>query len=199
MQNVILARRWTFAAIALAVASLHSPVVIAQTQQDVARRAWENREMLKAKRRFDVLQSTHPMTDAQAATLANRDFNAMLAKEQIALIKRADKTNEAYGKALLGSPQAPIEQLKGLEEKARIADKAAQDGWERIKKIRASQAVETKRQKLLNEMSRYASSIASWDAIQGHRPRNAAEGYGEVNIKTQAAAIAKLPRYRVAV
>jgi integrase len=35
------------------------------------------------------------------------------------------------------------------------------------------------------------------DAIQGHRPRNAAEGYGEVTIKTQAAAIAKLPRYRV--
>ncbi|HEY5305944.1 MAG TPA: tyrosine-type recombinase/integrase [Pseudolabrys sp.] len=33
------------------------------------------------------------------------------------------------------------------------------------------------------------------DAIQGHRPRNAAEGYGEVTIKTQAAAIAKLPRY----
>jgi len=32
------------------------------------------------------------------------------------------------------------------------------------------------------------------DAIQGHRPRNAAEGYGEVTIKTQAAAIAKLPR-----
>jgi integrase len=35
------------------------------------------------------------------------------------------------------------------------------------------------------------------DAIQGHRPRNAAEGYGEVTIKTQAAAIAKLPRYKV--
>jgi integrase len=35
------------------------------------------------------------------------------------------------------------------------------------------------------------------DAIQGHSPRNAAEGYGEVTIKTQAAAIAKLPRYRV--
>jgi hypothetical protein len=37
------------------------------------------------------------------------------------------------------------------------------------------------------------------DAIQGHRPRNDAEGYGEVSIKTQAAAIAKLPRYKVAV
>ena len=35
------------------------------------------------------------------------------------------------------------------------------------------------------------------DAIQGHRPRNIAEGYGEVSIKTQAAAIAKLPRYKV--
>ena len=35
------------------------------------------------------------------------------------------------------------------------------------------------------------------DAIQGHRPRNVAEGYGEVTIKTQAGAIAKLPRYRV--
>jgi integrase len=35
------------------------------------------------------------------------------------------------------------------------------------------------------------------DAIQGHRPRNVAEGYGEVTIKTQAAAIAKLPRYKV--
>jgi len=35
------------------------------------------------------------------------------------------------------------------------------------------------------------------DSIQGHRPRNVAEGYGEVTIKTQAAAIAKLPRYKV--
>jgi predicted RNA binding protein with dsRBD fold (UPF0201 family) len=35
------------------------------------------------------------------------------------------------------------------------------------------------------------------DAIQGHRPRNAAEGYGEVTIKTQAAAVGKLPRYKV--
>jgi hypothetical protein len=32
------------------------------------------------------------------------------------------------------------------------------------------------------------------DAIQGHRPRNVAEGSGEVTIKTQAAAIAKLHR-----
>jgi len=35
------------------------------------------------------------------------------------------------------------------------------------------------------------------DAIQGHRPRNVAEGYGEVSIKAQAAAVAKLPRYKV--
>ena len=35
------------------------------------------------------------------------------------------------------------------------------------------------------------------DCIQGHRPRSVAEGYGEVTIKTQAAAIAKLPRYKV--
>lgn len=35
------------------------------------------------------------------------------------------------------------------------------------------------------------------DSIQGHRPRKVAEGYGEVTIKTQAAAIAKLPRYKV--
>jgi site-specific recombinase XerD len=35
------------------------------------------------------------------------------------------------------------------------------------------------------------------DAIQDHSSRNAAEGYGEVTIKTQAAAIAKLPRYNV--
>ncbi|MGC1778748.1 MAG: tyrosine-type recombinase/integrase [Xanthobacteraceae bacterium] len=35
------------------------------------------------------------------------------------------------------------------------------------------------------------------DAIQGHSPRSAGEGYGEVTIKTQAAAIAKLPRYKV--
>ena len=35
------------------------------------------------------------------------------------------------------------------------------------------------------------------DAIQGHRPRNVAEGYGEITIKTQATAIAKLPRYKV--
>ena len=35
------------------------------------------------------------------------------------------------------------------------------------------------------------------DAIQGHRPRNDGEGYGEVTIKSQAAAIAKMPRYKV--
>jgi integrase len=35
------------------------------------------------------------------------------------------------------------------------------------------------------------------DAIQGHRPRNVAEGYGEVSTKAQAAAIAKMPRYLV--
>jgi hypothetical protein len=35
------------------------------------------------------------------------------------------------------------------------------------------------------------------DVIQGHRPRNVAEGYGEITIKTQATAIAKLPRYKV--
>ena len=36
------------------------------------------------------------------------------------------------------------------------------------------------------------------DAIQGHRPRSDGEGYGEVTIKTQAAAIAKLPAIRSA-
>jgi len=35
------------------------------------------------------------------------------------------------------------------------------------------------------------------DAIQGHRPRNVAEGYGEVSIKSQARAIAKMPRYKI--
>jgi hypothetical protein len=35
------------------------------------------------------------------------------------------------------------------------------------------------------------------DAIQGRRPSDVSEGYGEVTIKTQAAAIAKLPRYKV--
>jgi len=35
------------------------------------------------------------------------------------------------------------------------------------------------------------------DSIQGHHPRNVAEGYGDVTIKTQAAAIAKLSRYKV--
>jgi hypothetical protein len=35
------------------------------------------------------------------------------------------------------------------------------------------------------------------DSIQGHHPRNVAEGYGEVTIKTQAAAIAKLPRFKI--
>jgi hypothetical protein len=35
------------------------------------------------------------------------------------------------------------------------------------------------------------------DAIQGHRPRSDGDGYGEVTIKMQAAAIAKLPRYKV--
>jgi integrase len=33
------------------------------------------------------------------------------------------------------------------------------------------------------------------DAIQGQRPRNVAEQYGEASIKAQAAAIAKMPRY----
>jgi integrase len=33
------------------------------------------------------------------------------------------------------------------------------------------------------------------DAIQGHTSRNVAEGYGEVTIKAQAAAIGKLPPY----
>jgi hypothetical protein len=37
------------------------------------------------------------------------------------------------------------------------------------------------------------------DAIQGHSPRNVAEGCGELTIKTQAAAVTKLPRYKVAV
>jgi len=32
------------------------------------------------------------------------------------------------------------------------------------------------------------------DAIQGHAPRTAAEGYGEVTIKTMGAAIERLPR-----
>jgi integrase len=36
------------------------------------------------------------------------------------------------------------------------------------------------------------------DAIQGQQPRTVAESYGDVTIKTLAAAIAKFPRYRVA-
>ena len=152
MQTVILARRLAFGAIALVGVSLHPPSAIAQTQQDAARHVWENREMLKAKRRFDALQSAHPMTDAQTATMAIRDSNAMLAKEQIAMIKRAERANEAYGKALLGVPQAPVEQLTALEEKAWLTNKAVQDGWERLKEIRSSQAAEAAHQKLLNEM-----------------------------------------------
>lgn len=35
------------------------------------------------------------------------------------------------------------------------------------------------------------------DAIQGHKPRNIAEGYGDVSTKAQAAAIARIPRYKV--
>jgi site-specific recombinase XerD len=35
------------------------------------------------------------------------------------------------------------------------------------------------------------------DAIQGQRPRNVAESYGDVTIRAQAAAIAKLPYYRM--
>jgi len=35
------------------------------------------------------------------------------------------------------------------------------------------------------------------DSIQGHSSGNVAEGYGEVTIRTQAAAIAKLPRYEI--
>ncbi len=43
------------------------------------------------------------------------------------------------------------------------------------------------------------ASTSSLDTVLslGHHPRNAAQGYGEVTIKTQAAAIAKLPRYMV--
>jgi site-specific recombinase XerD len=35
------------------------------------------------------------------------------------------------------------------------------------------------------------------DAIQGHAPRTAAEGYGEVTIRTMAAAIERLPRVEI--
>jgi hypothetical protein len=35
------------------------------------------------------------------------------------------------------------------------------------------------------------------DSIKGHPPRNVAQGYAEVTIKTQAAAIAKLARYKL--
>jgi len=35
------------------------------------------------------------------------------------------------------------------------------------------------------------------DAIQDHAPRTAAEGYGEVTIRTMAAAIERLPRIEV--
>ena len=35
------------------------------------------------------------------------------------------------------------------------------------------------------------------DAIQGHSSRNVAQGYGKVTIRAQAAAIAKLPRYKI--
>ena len=35
------------------------------------------------------------------------------------------------------------------------------------------------------------------DAIQGHAPRTAAEGYGEVTIRTMAAAIERLPRVKL--
>jgi hypothetical protein len=42
-------------------------------------------------------------------------------------------------------------------------------------------------------------SLRVLDSIQGHSSRNVAEGYSEVTIKTQACAIAKLPRYEVAV
>ncbi len=35
------------------------------------------------------------------------------------------------------------------------------------------------------------------DAIQGHAPRTAAEGYGEVTIRIMAAVIERLPRVAV--
>ena len=35
------------------------------------------------------------------------------------------------------------------------------------------------------------------DAIQGQRPRNVAESYGEVTIRAQAAAMGKVPHYRI--
>jgi hypothetical protein len=35
------------------------------------------------------------------------------------------------------------------------------------------------------------------DGIQGHAPRTAAEGYGEVTIRTMAAAMERLPRIEV--
>jgi hypothetical protein len=152
MQTGILARGLTFGAVALVGLSLHPALSLAQTQEDAAQRTWENREMLKAKHRFDIYQATHPMTDAEAYAMGARDFNAVLAKEQIAAIKRADKAKEAYGSALLGTPQAPVERLKELEEKARLADKAVQDGWTRLKAIRASQATEAAQKKVLNQM-----------------------------------------------
>jgi hypothetical protein len=36
------------------------------------------------------------------------------------------------------------------------------------------------------------------DAIQGHAPRTASDGYGEVTVSTMAAAVAKLPRINIA-
>ena len=36
------------------------------------------------------------------------------------------------------------------------------------------------------------------DAIQGHAPRTASDGYGEVTVSTMATAIAKLPRISIA-
>jgi hypothetical protein len=39
-----------------------------------------------------------------------------------------------------------------------------------------------------------APSVTRLDAIQGHAARTAAEGYGEVTIRTMAAAIERLPR-----
>lgn len=84
-----------------------------------------------------------------------------------------------------GDPLGPLNGVKNrLAESARkiVPDKnvAPNHGWRhRFKTVGMEAGIE----------------LRFLDAIQGQAPRTVAEGYGEVTIKTQATAIAKLPRY----
>ncbi|HWM47687.1 MAG TPA: recombinase XerD [Xanthobacteraceae bacterium] len=105
----------------------------------------------------------------------------------IEFVKRAPKGHLFLRPASSGDVLGPLKGLKNrLREfvRAVVPDRnvAPNHGWRhRFKTVGVDAAIEHR----------------VLDAIQGQQPRNVSESYGEVTIKAQAAAIAKLPRYLV--